>query len=121
MKLEMKKLSPGTYVMGAENQIGKSVVPVRMTLTSSFHISCFLVTQKLWFDVMQSSPWKSLKHRPEYREGDNFPADGVSWHDAVSFAAELSKKQGVRCALPTEAQWEYAIRGGTSTKFFWGD
>jgi formylglycine-generating enzyme required for sulfatase activity len=61
--------------------------------------------------------WKSLGWRQE----DDHPVLNVSWHDAVAFCQWLSEKEGQRYRLPTEAEWEYACRAGTTTRFFSGD
>jgi formylglycine-generating enzyme required for sulfatase activity len=54
-------------------------------------------------------------------DDDELPVMNVSWNDAVAFCEWLTRKEGVRYRLPTEAEWEYACRAGTSTPYFWGD
>ena len=87
----------------------------RVTLTKSFHLGRTLVTQGQWKAVMSTTPWKGN------RDGDNFPATFVSWEDAVEFCRKLSEKEGVEYRLPTEAEWEYACRAGTTTACSFGD
>jgi formylglycine-generating enzyme required for sulfatase activity len=58
---------------------------------------------------------------PGYPQGDNHPVVCVSWDDAMAYAAWLSKKTGHRYSLPNQSEYEYALRGGTTTTFFWGD
>ncbi|HEY4329576.1 MAG TPA: SUMF1/EgtB/PvdO family nonheme iron enzyme, partial [Phycisphaerae bacterium] len=56
-----------------------------------------------------------------FPQADDHPVIGVSWNDAIAFAAWISQKEGKNYSLPTEAEWEYAARGGTTTPYFWGD
>ena len=56
-----------------------------------------------------------------YRQADDHPVVGVSWHDAVAYCAWLSAMTGQRYRLPSEAEWEYACRAGTRTAFSFGD
>jgi formylglycine-generating enzyme required for sulfatase activity len=58
---------------------------------------------------------------PGFPQGDNYPVVCVNWDDATAYAAWLSKKTGHHYVLPSEAQYEYALRAGTTTSFFWGD
>jgi len=62
--------------------------------------------------------YQSMKR---YIQGDNQPIVGISWDDATAFAAWLSKKTGHHYRLPSEAEWEYAARGGTQTPYWWGE
>ena len=71
---------------------------------------------------------KSWSQKPEYTwrntgfaQTDEYPVVNVSWNDAVAFCAWLSRKEGKTCQLPTEAQWEYACRAGTTTRYYNGD
>lgn len=101
-----------------------------VTLTKPFYIARCEVTQGQWQVVVGSAPWKDRlkKQGPipvqfrTIREGPQRPAVCVSWKDAAAFAArmnERAKKEVFR--LPTEAEWEYACRAGTRTRYYWGD
>ncbi|MFM8727471.1 MAG: formylglycine-generating enzyme family protein [Planctomycetaceae bacterium] len=76
------------------------------------------VTQGQWKKVMGTEPWKGKEY---VREGDDYPAVDVSWDDAVEFCKKLSAMEGKVYRLPTEAEWEYACRGGTKTAFSFGN
>jgi formylglycine-generating enzyme required for sulfatase activity len=67
---------------------------------------------------MGTEPWKGETF---VKEGDDYPAVYVSWDDAVEFCKKLSAMEGKVYRLPTEAEWEYACRGGTKTAFSFGD
>jgi len=76
------------------------------------------VTQGQWEAVMGTRPWKGQGY---VKQGSNYPATHVSWDDAVAFCRRLSEKESVTYRLPTEAEWEYACRAETTTKFSFGD
>ena len=106
----------GTFMMGEEKSFwdfGKDNVAHKVNL-SSFWISKYLVTQQLWEAVMGTSATLS---NPSYFKGSNLPVERVSWDDAVEFCHRLSSLTGKNYRLPTEAQWEYAARGGHKSSF----
>ena len=115
--LELKLLPPGTFMMGQAGA-GSDEIPRRVTLTRPFYIGVYEVTNAQWKQVMGSVPsrWKE----------DDLPVEQVSWRDAVRFCETLSDSPEERAAgrvyrLPTEAEWEYACRAGTTTRFSFGD
>ncbi|MFM8477617.1 MAG: formylglycine-generating enzyme family protein, partial [Planctomycetaceae bacterium] len=90
----------------------------QVTLSKPFYMGRTEVTQGQWKKVMGTEPWKG---KSLVEEGDDYPAVYISWDDAVAFCKKLSDKEGRTYRLPTEAEWEYACRGGTKTAFSFGD
>ena len=117
VSFDMVKVEAGSFVMGCTSEQGEdcfsSESPChRVTITQDYYIGKFEVTQELYEAVMGTNPskWKSFDR----------PVEMVSWNDAQEFCAELSRMTGRRFSLPTEAEWEYAARGGkknTSAKY----
>ena len=115
MKLEMKKIPAGSFLMGSppsETGRGYYETQHRVTLTKDYWLGTFEVTQAQWQAVMGNNP--------SYFHGDNLPVEQVSWEDVKEFCDRLNafsaeKPKGYRFDLPTEAQWEYACRAGTMT------
>ncbi|MCX6907628.1 MAG: SUMF1/EgtB/PvdO family nonheme iron enzyme [Verrucomicrobia bacterium] len=101
-------IQPGTFAMGEGNEKHD------VTLTKPFYIGKFEVTQQQWQAVMGSNPssWRGNKN----------PLENISWEACQGFLVKVNEKlPGLKAALPTEAQWEYACRAGTTTKFSFGD
>ena len=84
-----------------------------VTISKPFHTGIFEVTQAQYEAVMGTNPSKF--------KGDNRPVEKASWNDAVEFCKKVSQKTGKAVRLPTEAEWEYACRAGTKTRFCFGD
>jgi hypothetical protein len=89
-----------------------------VTITKPYYLSAFEVTQQQYEKVMGLRPWQGKDY---VQAGPNNPATYVSYNDAVEFCRKLSKQKGVEYRLPTEAEWEYACRAGTTTVFSFGD
>lgn len=87
-------------------------------ISTVFYFGVYEVTQVEWKSVMKTEPWKG---KSDVREGDDYPATYVSWDDAQQFCRKLSQRDNRPYRLPTEAEWEYACRGGTTTQFSFGD
>lgn len=83
-----------------------------VTLTKDFQLGATEVTQAQYRQV--------IGRNPSVFKGDNLPVDNVSWDDAVKFCQLLSVRIGKTVRLPTEAEWEYACRAGTATRYFFG-
>jgi formylglycine-generating enzyme required for sulfatase activity len=113
VKLEMVALSGGAFQMGS-NDGEDDEKPVHRVTVSPFAVGKYEVTQLQWKAVMKSND------NPSHFRGDNLPVENVSWNDAVEFCRRLSSQTGKTYRLPTEAEWEYACRAGTTTPFAFG-
>jgi len=115
--MEFVEIPAGEFDMGSPwNEAGRFVneEPVhRVKISNAFYLGKYEVTQKQWRDVMGNVP--SFK-------GDNLPVDHVSWNDIQDYIKKLNEKEGVnKYRLPTEAEWEYSARAGTTTSFSFGN
>ena len=145
--ITMKLIQPGTFQMGSEAPVADSDErPVHsVEVTRPFYIGVYEVTNEQWARVMGGDTGDAPRRVTGTREGDArgrlfaapegdaargrltgrsghaAPCERVSWTDAVEFCRRLSQKEGVTYVLPTEAQWEYACRAGTRTRFSFGD
>jgi formylglycine-generating enzyme required for sulfatase activity len=116
LSMEMLWVKPGTFEMGFSDKTRHTV-----TLTQGFHLGKHEVTQSQWGKVMGSNPSRF--------KGVSRPVEAVSWHSVTSFCDKLTASEraggrlpaGMTYQLPTEAQWEYACRGGTKTAFSFGE
>ena len=124
LSMEMLWVKPGTFEMGSpssEKDRDDDETPHAVTLTQGFYLGKHEVTQSQWEKVMGSNP-------SHFKGGDR-PVEKVSWTDVTSFCNKLTASErtagrlpaGMTYQLPTEAQWEYACRGGTKTPFSFGD
>ncbi len=107
---------PGTFLMGSpasELQREDDETQHRVTLTKGFYLGTHQVTQAQWWAVMGNNP-------SEFK-GDALPVENVSWDDCQEFVKRLGQKTSKRFRLPTEAEWEYACRAGTTTPFHFGE
>jgi len=119
--MELVLIPPGKFRMGSaldEKDRGRFESQVDVTLTRAFFLGKTEVTQAQWRAVMGTTPWKGSEHK---LEGDAYPAGPVSWDDAEAFCGKLGEKEKRKYRLPTEAEWEYACRGGTTTWFSFGE
>ena len=123
--LEMVDIPGGTFKMGSpENEEGyhSSQSPQHEVTVPPFFMGKYPVTQQQWRVVAALPKDKiDLKSDPSYFKGDNLPVECVSWNDAQEFCARLSRMANKTYRLPTEAEWEYACRGGTTTPFYCGE
>ena len=136
--MEFILIPAGSFTMGSpkkEKRRSDREKQVRVTITRAFELGKTVVTQKQWAEVMGTTPWdvegfdEDGDEVPRTPEGDNYPAVSISWGDATKFckkltalerkSRKLSAKQKYR--LPTEAEWEYACRAGTTTAYSFRD
>ena len=112
INIEMVKVEAGTFMMGATSEMQDpwdSEKPVhQVTLTNDYYMGKYEVTQALWKTVMGSNP--------SYYKGDDLPVELVSWDDCQEFIGKLNSMTGRKFRLPTEAEWEYAARGGKKSR-----
>ena len=110
--VELVKVEAGSFNMGATPEMenpDEFEKPVhRVTLTNNYYIGKYEVTQALWQAVMGSNP--------SCFKGDDLPVERVSWNDCQDFISKLNSITGKRFRLPTEAEWEYAARGGKKSR-----
>ncbi len=110
---DMVYVKGGTFQMGATSEQGDDYdsdeKPVHEVTLSDYYIGKYEVTQGFWKAVMGNNP-------SYFKAGDNYPVENVSWNDVQEFIAKLNELTGRKFALPTEAQWEYAARGGVKTQ-----
>ena len=120
VSLDLVWIPPGTFLMGSpENEAGrdKNEGPQhQVTHSKGFWMGKHLVTQAQWEQVIGSNP--------SHFKGRTLPVETVSWNDCQDFLQKLNAKRlvsGAEFRLPTEAQWEYTCRAGTTTAFYFGD
>ncbi|WMW25234.1 formylglycine-generating enzyme family protein [Methanolobus sediminis] len=116
--MELILIPPGDFEMGSdanESNWYNNEKPVHsVSIENPFYLGKFLVTQKQWIEIMGSNPSKFT--------GESRPVDRVSWNDAQEFIKKFNEKEGTeKYRLPSEAEWEYACRAGTTTRYSFGD
>ena len=114
--LDMVQIPGGTFMMGSpESEEGRDDDEAQQQVTvDDFYIGKYEVTQEQWQAIMGNNP-------ASFKKGGKYPVEKVSWNDCQEFCEKLSEKTGLTFTLPTEAQWEYACRGGTTTPFYYGE
>lgn len=114
VRYEMVKVNAGIFTMGATPEMqtpwDKEKPAHQVTLTNNYYIGKTEVTQSLWRAVMDNNP-SSFK-------GDNKPVEHVSWNDCQTFISKLNVAPGKNFRLPTEAEWEFAARGGNNSHHY---
>ena len=112
VSFNMVRVDGGTFTMGATSEQGSDAdddeKPAHQVTLSTYYIGETEVTQALWETVMGDNPSKF--------KGENLPVEKVSWKDCQKFISQLNTATGKRFRLPTEAEWEYAARGGSKSR-----
>lgn len=127
--MQLTLIPPGEFMMGSpvsEDESQKTEIPHRVKITKPYYLGIYEVTQAEYQKIMGEKPsWFSSDGRGRKRvAGKNtsqFPVDSVSWHDANVFCRKLTEREGKTYRLPTEAEWEYACRAGTTGPFHFGN
>lgn len=116
--LKFRLIIPGTFYMGSPNseegREGDEVIHA-VTISRAFWLSDTVVTQSVWETIMPKNP--------SYFPGKYNPVEGISWAEYTTFMCKLNEKRdsSTLFRLPTEAEWEYSCRAGTTTAFYFGD
>jgi len=122
--LEMVLIRGGTFLMGSpETEPGgmNNEKPQHSVTIKPFLIGKYPITQAQWEAVAAFGKVnRDIELEPSHFKGADLPVEQVSWYDAVEFCDRLSQKTGRQYRLPTEAEWEYACRAGTTTPFHFG-
>ncbi|HSB97594.1 MAG TPA: SUMF1/EgtB/PvdO family nonheme iron enzyme, partial [Spongiibacteraceae bacterium] len=114
-------IKAGSFKMG--DAALKNAGPVHDVKIHAFAIGKYLVTRGDFAAFIGDSNYQAGEgwHKARFRQSDRDPVVNIGWSDAQAFATWLSNKTHKKFRLPTEAEWEYAARAGTATKFYWGD
>ena len=116
VSVKMIPVEGGTFQMGSDDSdANDDQKPVHQVTLSSFSIGETEVTQELWYAVMGAKPTSSNSWSTTRGLGNNYPAYYVSWNDCQTFITKLNQMTGKKFRLPTEAEWEYAARGGNKS------
>jgi formylglycine-generating enzyme required for sulfatase activity len=126
VKLDMVLIPAGKFLMGSKKnavdpfsnikveQPNENELPQHeVTLTKPYYMGKYEVTQEQWFEIMGENP--------SYNKGRKLPVTDVSWKDCQEFIKKLNTKTNGGYRLPTEAEWDYACRAGTTTAYSFGD
>jgi len=116
--MKLKLIPAGGFLMGSRDKEAAHQTDEgpqhKVLITKPFYMGVTEVTQGQWFSVMGTKPWSG---KEDVAEGDDYPAVYVSWEDAVAYCKKLSTTENNLYRLPTEAEWEYACRGETTTAY----
>ena len=123
--IDLIRIPSGRFLMGSPaDELGRyeKEGPQHGVELKSFFMSRTPITQSQWREVARMPQIeRELKEDPSSFKGGNRPVENVSWYDAMEFCSRLSHHTGRDYTLPSEAQWEYACRAGTTTPFHFGE
>jgi formylglycine-generating enzyme required for sulfatase activity len=115
MGMELVYVPAGSFMMGSENGSSDEKPVHQVTIREGFYMGRYEVTQAQWQAVMGTNP-------SDFKDCDQCPVERVSWNDAQEFIRRLNARgDGYSYRLPSEAEWEYACRAGTTTEFAFGN
>jgi formylglycine-generating enzyme required for sulfatase activity len=124
----MITIASGSFQMGDSNRATSpgslpQSQPVHLVKVKSFALAKNLVTRSEFQKFIDETNYDAGKgwHKPLFKQGENHPVINVSWNDAQAYIDWLNKKTKEHYRLPTEAEWEYAARAGTTTAYYWGN
>lgn len=119
IRLELIRIPAGTFIMGSNSMIYGEHSTRQISILKDFYMGIYEVTQAQWQQIMGSNP-------SHYKNGGNCPVENISRYDCHEFFKRLNAQKepkfiDMNFRLPTEAEWEYACRAGTTTDYYWGD
>jgi len=119
--MEFMLIPPGTFLMGSPDSdvsnptaFANETPAHHVTISQPFYLGQYQVTQAQWKALMGNNP-------SQFTSNPDRPVDSVSWDDVQMFIKQLNEREGLLYRLPTEAEWEYAARAGTTTAYCFGD
>ncbi|MCK5229714.1 MAG: SUMF1/EgtB/PvdO family nonheme iron enzyme, partial [Desulfobulbaceae bacterium] len=115
--MKFVRVKGGCFSMGSpsgEKDRFPNEGPVHEVCVDGFYMAEYETTQGQWKKVMGNNP-------SQFNKGDNYPVEKVSWNDVQDYIRKLNQQTGKQYRLPTEAEWEYAVRAGTKTRFYFGE
>jgi sulfatase modifying factor 1 len=124
--MKLRLIPAGSFMMGAvpgDSEADDDEKPRHsVEISKPFYIGVYEVTQAEWEAVMGKTQRDLVGDYPLFGDGPRYPVYYVTWNETQEFCRKLSEKEGVTYRLPTEAEWEYAARGGVEGKIYvWGD
>jgi formylglycine-generating enzyme required for sulfatase activity len=125
IRLDMVLIPGGTFMMGSpdgETGADDDEKPQHEVTVPQFFMGRYPITQAQWREVAgYPQVDRQLTPDPSHFKGNNRPVESIDWDDATEFCQRLSQRTGRQYRLPSEAEWEYACRGGTQTPFSFGN